>query len=177
MDVRLAIASKRDHRAFDPRPVPRDALDRILDAGRLAGSARNRQPWRFFVAEEAEDRARLARCVYAPRTVAAAGCAVAIVVRMGGSALGGFDAGRAGQNMMLAAWSEGVASCPNGIADVDATRAALPLDDDETPLIVISFGYPARPRNPARKSADEWSAGATRLALDRFVVRLSERAP
>lgn len=174
MDVRLAIASKRDHRDFDPRPVPRDVLDRILDAGRLAGSARNRQPWRFFVADDSESRAVLARCVYAPRTVAAAAVAVAIAVRLGGSALGGFDAGRAAQNMMIAAWSEGVASCPNGIADGDAARAALAVDDDETPLIVVSLGYPAHPRDPARRTPDEWSARAARLALDRFVVSLSD---
>jgi len=174
MDVRLAIASKRDHRNFDPRPVPRDVLDRILDAGRLAGSARNRQPWRFFVAEDPVSRAGLARCVYLPRTVATAAAAVAIAIRLGGSALGGFDAGRAAQNIMLAAWSEGVASCPNGIADTDAARGVLPVDDDETPLIVVSLGYPSRPRDPARRSADEWSARAARLALERFVVRLSE---
>lgn len=177
MDARLAIASKRDHRDFDPRPIPQDVLDGILDAGRLAGSARNRQPWRFFVAADPGSRAGLARCVYLPRTVATAAAAVAIAVRLGGSTLGGFDAGRAAQNMMIAAWSEGVASCPNGIADAGAARAALPVDEDETPLIVISLGYPARPRDPARRSADEWSARAARLALDRFVVTLSEAAP
>jgi nitroreductase len=176
MDVRLAIASKRDHRDFAPRPIPPDVLDRILDAGRLAGSARNRQPWRFFVAEDAADRADLARCVYVPRTVSGAAVAVALAVRLGGSALGGFDGGRAAQNMMLAAWSEGVASCPNGVADNAAARMVLGVDEDETPMVVISFGYPARPRDPHRRSADEWSARATRLALDRFVVRLPNRA-
>jgi nitroreductase len=177
MDVRLAIASKRDHRDFDPRPLPPDVLERILDAGRLAGSARNRQPWRFFVAEDPPDRAELARCVYIPRTVSGAAAAVAVAVRLAGSTLGGFDAGRAAQNMMLAAWSEGVASCPNGIADPDTARAVLGVDDDETPIIVISFGVPARPRDPGRRSADEWSARAARLALDRFVVRLSSLPP
>lgn len=173
MDVRLAIASKRDHRDFDPRPLPPDVLDEILDAGRLTGSARNRQPWRFFVAEEPADRAELARCVYVPRTVSGAAAAVAVAIRLGGSALGGFDGGRAAQNMMLAAWSRGVASCPNGIADPGAARAVLGVDDDETPIIIVSFGFPARPRDPGRRTADEWSAQAARLALDRFVVRLS----
>jgi nitroreductase len=177
MDVRLAIASKRDHRDFDPRPLPADVLHRILDAGRLAGSARNRQPWRFFVAEAPANRAELARCVYAPRTVAGAAAAVAVAVRLAGSALGQFDAGRAAQNMMLAAWSEGVASCPNGIADPGTARAVLGVDDDETPIVVISLGFPARPRDPGRRTADEWSARAARLALDRFVVRLSSVPP
>lgn len=177
MDVRLAIASKRDHRDFDPRPLPPDLLDEILDAGRLTGSARNRQPWRFFVAEDPAHRAELARCVYAPHTVSSAAAAVAVAVRLGGSALAGFDAGRAAQNMMLAAWSLGVASCPNGVAQPDTARIALGVDDDETPIIVLSFGFPARPRDPVRRTADEWSARAARLDLDRVVVRVSSAPP
>jgi nitroreductase len=44
MDTFLAIASKRDTRRYSDRPVPDDVQRRILDAGRLAGSAKNRQP-------------------------------------------------------------------------------------------------------------------------------------
>lgn len=44
MDTLLAIASKRDTRSYANRPVPEEVERRILDAGRLSGSARNRQP-------------------------------------------------------------------------------------------------------------------------------------
>lgn len=47
MDTFLAIASKRDTRRYAERPIPEEAVGRILEAGRVAGSARNRQPWRF----------------------------------------------------------------------------------------------------------------------------------
>ncbi|MGH2950021.1 MAG: nitroreductase family protein [Solirubrobacteraceae bacterium] len=46
MDAYLAVASKRDQREYAERPIPEDAVRRILDAGRIAGSAKNRQPWR-----------------------------------------------------------------------------------------------------------------------------------
>src|SRR5687768_13982362 len=100
MDTFLTIASKRDQRQYADRDIPTEVRDRILDAGRIAGSAVNRQPWRFFVLESAGAVERVAETVYAPQNVLGARLVVAIVVR--GSP--GFDAGRAAQNMMLAAW-------------------------------------------------------------------------
>ena len=49
MDAYLAVASKRDQREYAERPVPEEAVRPSLDAGRVAGSAKNRQPWRFLV--------------------------------------------------------------------------------------------------------------------------------
>jgi nitroreductase len=172
MDVRLAVASKRDHREFDPRPVPAPLVTRILDAGRLAGSARNRQPWRFFLADDPTGRAVLAPCVYVPGMIAAAPVAIAIAVESAGSAMSGFDAGRAAQNMMLAAWEEGVASCPNGIADPARAAEALRLGPTELAVTVLALGYPAHPKDPARRGPEEWSRRARRSALDDLVVRL-----
>ena len=58
-----------------------------------------------------------------------------------------FDAGRAAQSMLLAAWNEGISSCPNGLAlDRDAAHTALALDEDETPVIVLTFGVLQRRR-------------------------------
>src|SRR3712207_2895167 len=63
MDTYLAIVSKRDWRRFAARPVPPDAERRILEAGRLASSAANRQRRRFVVIEDADVRERLAQTV------------------------------------------------------------------------------------------------------------------
>jgi len=171
LDARLTIASKRDHRDLDPTPLDEDLVARILDAGRLTGSARNRQPWRFHVAT-GPARARVAPSVYVSRMVETAPLVVVLAVRMAGSGLGAFDAGRAAQNMMLAAWAEGVASCPNGIHDPDGLSRAIGLDPDETPVAVLAFGRPRVPRDAQRRSADRWSATARRLPLDDLVVRL-----
>ena len=166
MDTFLAIASKRDTRSYAERPVPEDVVERILDAGRVAGSARNRQAWRFLVVDSAELRDKLADAVYAPDNVRGARLVVAI---QSSSAL---DVGRCMQNMMLAAWNDGVASCPNGIADAEAARAALGLGEDEPVATVLTFGYPARDRDPESRPAAEWSARADRKPLDELVRRI-----
>jgi nitroreductase len=80
-----------------------------------------------------------------------------------------FDAGRAAQNMMLAAHGEGVGSCPNGIADREGMQAVLGHDDDEQVATLISFGYPARPRDPGRRSPEEWIARADRLPFEQVI--------
>ena len=165
MDTLLAIASRREVREYEPRALPPDVEERILDAGRLAGSAQNRQPWRFDVVSGE----LLADTVYEPTNLRGAPFVVAIVVSGKGPV--SFDAGRAAQNMLLAAWNEGVGSSPNGIADEPAARAALELDDDERIAIVLSFGYPAKPRDPESHSAGEWSARANRRPLHESVRR------
>ena len=157
----LAIASKRDVRDYAPTPVPPDVERRILDAGRLSGSSRNTQRWEFVVVETAKQE--LAEAVYAPHNVATARLVVAIV----GDA-GGFDVGRASQNMMLAAWNDGVAACPNGIRDAET---AARICGGEVKMI-LSFGYPARPREVGARSAEEWSARARRAPLDELVRRV-----
>jgi nitroreductase len=172
MDVRLAVASRREVRQYAPEPLPGDVVTRILDAGRLAGSAQNRQPWQFLVLDSRERIERLAAAVFAPSNLLGATLVVAIVVRGKGPIT--FDAGRAAQNMLLQAWNEGVGASPNGIAATDAARAALELDDEEEKLaIVLSFGWPARPRDPSARTADEWSGRANRRPLDEVVRRLS----
>jgi nitroreductase len=157
----LAIASKRDVRDYAPTPVPPDVERRILDAGRLSGSSRNTQRWGFVVVTRAQQQ--LAAAVYAPHNVATAALVIAIV----GDA-GGFDVGRASQNMMLAAWNDGVVSCPNGIRDPDE---AARICGGEVKMI-LSFGYPAKPRDVAARSADEWSVRAKRAPLDELVRRV-----
>ncbi|HZT84570.1 MAG TPA: nitroreductase family protein [Gaiellaceae bacterium] len=159
MDPYLAIASKRDERAHADTPVPAEVRERILDAGRLSGSSKNRQRWEFVVVSGRE-KDRLAEAVYAPENVRSAALVVAIV----GEA-GAFDAGRCAQNMMLAAWGDGIASCPNGIRDPDT---AAEICGGEVRGI-LSFGYPARPRDPESRSAEEWSARANRKPLSDLV--------
>lgn len=172
MDTRLAIASKRDVRRYAPVPLPPGAEERILDAGRLAGSASNRQPWRFVV-PQGSARGPVAQAVYVPVHITSAALVVAIAVTPGGG-LVDMDAGRAAQNMMLAAWAEGIGSCPNGVRDADLLSRALELADDERVPIVLSFGVPDPVRDPARRSVERWSATARRLPLSDLVRRVGE---
>jgi nitroreductase len=169
VDARLAITSRRDEKRYADASVPPDVIERILDAGRVAGSSKNRQPWSFVLVEDAERRARLSEGVYAPDNVRTAAFVVGILVS--GKGPTSFDAGRAAQNMLLAAWNEGLASSPNGVADEEVVRRELEADDDERPAIVLSFGVPKRRRDPERRTPDEWSARANRKPLGDVVRR------
>jgi len=164
VDAYLAVASKRDQREYAERPVPEDAVRRILDAGRIAGSAKNRQPWRFLVLGDRGLVERVARSVYAPPNLLGAALVIAIVVSGKGPLA--FDAGRAAQNMMLAAWNEGVVSCPNAIASPEGLAELLGLEADQQLQIVLSFGYPARPRDPGARLPEEWIRRADRRPLE-----------
>ena len=167
MDAYLAIVSKREVRAYADRPLPDDAVRRLLEAGRIAGSSRNRQARRFVVLRDHALLERAARAVYTPDNLLAAPLAVAILVR--GKGPTGFDAGRAAQNMMLAAWGDGIGSCPNGVADAAALAAILGHGEDEQVATVLSFGYAARPVDPESRTPEEWIARADRLPFDEVV--------
>jgi nitroreductase len=171
VDTFLAVASRRDERRYTGDALPEGVTERILDAGRLAGSAGNRQPWTFVVPVTSERVEAVAACVFVPANVIGAGLVVGILVSGKGPV--SFDAGRAAQSMLLAAWNEGVAACPNGIADREAASAALGAAEDETPVIVLSFGWPERPRDPQSRSPVEWSARANRRPLDEIVRQLA----
>jgi nitroreductase len=168
VDAYLAVVSKREVRTYADRPLPDEVVRRILEAGRLAGSSQNRQA-RRFVALGRELADRVAESLYSPGNVRGAALAVAVVVREGGQS--GLDAGRAAQNMMIAAWNDGVGSSPNGVADREALQRALELEDRERVAIVLSFGYPARPADPERRSPEEWIERADRLPFDSVVRR------
>ena len=169
MDAYLAIASRRDVRRYADRPVPEDVQRRIVEAGRVAGSAANRQPWRFVWVSDRDRLERLAETVYAPGNIR--GCAFALAIAVSGKGPTSFDAGRAAQNMQLAAWNDGVGSCPNGMPDRRAAADVLGLAEE--PTIVLSFGYPASSlREPESRSAEQWIEAADRKPFDEVVERL-----
>ena len=170
MDAYLAIVSRREVRSYSDRAVPEDVQRRILDAGRVSGSSQNRQQRRFLWVTDREQLERLAETVYMPGNIR--GCAFAVAVIVWGKGPTSLDAGRAAQNMLLAAWAHGVGSCPNGMPDREAAAEALGLPDGETPAILLSFGYPARPRrDPESRSAEEWIEAADRKPFEEVVER------
>jgi nitroreductase len=170
VDTFLAVTSKREVREYAGRPIPVDAAQRILEAGRISGSSRNTQPWRFIVVESPTLRERLAQAVYVGANVR--GAALVVVIALHGRGPTMFDAGRAAQNMMLTGWNEHIGSCPNGMPDPDAVAELLDLDEGERPVIVLTFGYPARTRDPQRREAVEWIERADRKPFDEIVERL-----
>jgi nitroreductase len=169
MDTYLTIVSKRDQRSYAEQPVPDEVLDRVLEAGRLTGNAKNLQERRFGVLTD-ETRARAASLVTRPTNLERAATAIAIITGTG--RWSDFDAGRAAQAMMLAAWDSGVGSCPNSIAEQEAAAELLGAAGEERVLTILSFGYPPGGHDPSSRSEDEWRARADRLPRDSVVREL-----
>jgi nitroreductase len=151
MDAYRAVVDKRDQRAFLDRPLAEETLRRILQAGRMTGSSKNREPNRFVVVQ---DRARLAALgALSPFGAWLARAAMAVVIVQ--TERHEFDAGRCAQNMMVVAWRDGVGSCPAHLPEAKVADL-LGIPASAAVNRVIGFGYvdPARaapPRGVARR--------------------------
>ena len=87
MDAFLAVVSKREIRDYLARPLEPEIEHRILDAGRVAGSAKNRQPWTFLVVRDDKAVEAVAESVYEPTNIR--GAAFLVAIQMAGGAGGG----------------------------------------------------------------------------------------
>ncbi len=158
MDAYQAIIGKRDRREYDSKPIPEEALQRILQAGRMAGSSSNTQTIRYIVLQDQSVKEKLAPA--GPGTGPLVNAPLAIVIVQERDRRD-FDVGRAAQNMMVAAWAEGIHTCPIGLREEGVASEALGLPETHFASIGISFGYPA-----ASAKAGE---SRPRLALEELV--------
>jgi nitroreductase len=164
MDVYLAIVSKREVRAYADRPLPDDAVRRLHEAGRVAGSSRNRQARRFIVLRD-DALARAAETVWAPENLRRRAGGRDRRARQGPD---GLRRRPRRQNMMLAAQGDGIARAQRHRRPGGARRRSRPRRQEQV-TTVISFGYPARPVDPESRTPDEWIERANRLAFDDIV--------
>ena len=150
------LTKLRAIRDYADRPLARQDLDAILEAGRWTGSAKNRQDWAFIVIEDREQLERVAACGDFTDPIRNSAATVVIVTEPGGYE---FDSGRVAQNMMLAAAAVGVASCPVTLHRQSDAEALLGVGDGRHCRYAIALGYPApdaAPRNfGGRKPLDE----------------------
>jgi nitroreductase len=156
MDTYRAIVDKRDQRAFLPRPIPDGALRRILQAGRMTGSSKNREPNRFVVVRDPARLGAIAALGRQARWLAGAAVLVAIVQTERHE----YDAGRCAQNMMLAAWGDGIGSCPAHVPEAEL-GALLRVPAGLHVNRVIGFGYIDPDRSGPPKSV-----GRRRLPIE-----------
>jgi nitroreductase len=170
MDVWTAIRTKRMVREFEKRPLDASHLERILDAGRHAGSSKNKQRWDFIVVQDAATLGRLAEVGPFAGHIAGAAAAVAIVTpdpRAADASLSiTWDSGLAAENMLLAAWELGIGSCPATVYEEPLAREILGYPADRFCGYILSFGYPADPAELTRPP----KAGGRR-SLDEVVHR------
>lgn len=149
--------AKRETRLYRDKPVPDEVVLKVLEAGRLAGSAKNRQPWEFILIRDKERLAELSRYGQFASHLPNASFAV-VIVTPDTYIQDRFDAGRAAQNMMLAAHILGVGSCPITLHDEAGAKSFLKIPDKLRLAVCIAFGYSAegKPRGKvARKDLRE----------------------
>jgi len=162
MDTYHTIVSKRDTRSFTDQRVSEETVRRIVQAGRMAGSSKNVQPCRFVIIDDQKTKEEIAKCGDFAAWIPTAPLLVAIALTDVGTR-NEFDAGRAAQNMMIAAWSEDVGSCPVSMHHVDCARDDIGLPEEWRVSVVLAFGYRSKPP----KSVPE----AARLSWDEYVRR------
>lgn len=161
-----AIATKRAIRRFADRPLDPAHLERIVDAGRHAGSSKNQQRWGFIVVEDRETLRELSHVGPWAGHLAGAAAGIALVTpdpRRADAPLSVmWDLGQAAGNMMLAAWELGIGSVPATVYEPDRARRVLGYPEDQHCEFILSFGYPATPADltkPAkpggRRAVDE----------------------
>jgi nitroreductase len=160
------IRTKRDYRNFAPTPIPEDVLRRVLQAGRMAGSAKHGQPCRFIVVREPARKQQLAACgKFTPHIPHADAVVVIATFPYVGDwdpdRAVAFDAGRAAQNMMIAAWAEGVTSCPVTLHEEGKAAELLGLPSECRVQIALALGYPG--------GAETGREQRARLSLDEYV--------
>jgi len=143
MDTYKVILSKLDIRQFDSKKVAAEVKSRVLEAARASGTGNNKQEWRFILVQEKEMLKRLAEDSTSGGWVAGANFAVVV---LSDPTLGFhlIDAGRAVQNMELAAWDQGVISgIYTGIKD-EKLRKDFAIPSTLKAVVVVGFGYPVR---------------------------------
>ncbi len=164
MDVFEAIRTVLAVRQYKDTPVPEAIVRRIVEAGRLTGSARNLQPWHFVVVQDRDTLRRLGGLARSGPYVAQAPLAIVVAVERTTFAVS--DASRAIQSMLLAAWADGVGSNWVGFGGLAEVNAVLGIPASLDVLAILPLGYPLRPVGRGVKQRKALRAVAHRERYD-----------
>ncbi|MFP4113004.1 MAG: nitroreductase family protein [Spirochaetota bacterium] len=158
------IEKRASVRSYTDEPVSQEALDRILEAGRLAPSAKNRQSWRFVVVTDSDARARMQDAAFgqdyvgtAPVVIAL--CTTNIEYKMPNGQLSyPIDISVAASFMMLQAAHEDLGSCIVTTFREDDVKSLLTVPYSMRVVMLLVLGHPAATTQPLG-----------RLPMDRIV--------
>jgi nitroreductase len=157
MEVYEAIRARHSVRSYQDRPVEPEKLTRVLEAARLAPSARNDQEWRFVVVTDRAKRQALATeastqpfMAEAPVILAACAQTDGRVMRCGQQAYP-IDVAIAVDHLTLAAASEGLGSCWIGAFNADRAREILGIPKKIQVVQLLLLGYPREGTVPEKK--------------------------
>ena len=154
-DFLKLAAARYSVRKFKPEPLPREVLDKILQAGHLAPTGCNYQPQRILVLTEKESLEKLKRCT---RCHFDAPAAMLVCYnkdecwtrKFDGKNCGVSDACIVTTHLMLEAHSIGVGSTWVMYFDPEAVRRAFAVPENIEPVALLVMGYPAPDAAPHR---------------------------
>ncbi len=157
MDIYEAIRRRRSVRAFAEREIADEVLNRLLEAGRLAPSAKNFQEWRFIVVRDPETRRKLAEAARGQRFVGQAPVVLACCaetdhhVMTCGQLCYPIDLAIAVDHITLAAAAEGLGTCWIGAFFEDRVKEILAIPEEIRVVALLPVGYP-KDSPPAEKA-------------------------
>ncbi|MEM0097703.1 MAG: nitroreductase family protein [Conexivisphaerales archaeon] len=143
METFKAILTKIEVREFSQEPVPFEQQIKVLEAGRAAASAYNRQPWNFVLINEKKLLNKIGELAATGPYIAKSQFAVAVYVDPKNTFYK-VDGTRAVQNMMLAGWDMGLGSCWVDGIEREKVSQILGAPPEMYLLTIIPFGKPSR---------------------------------
>jgi len=154
MDVFEAIRTRRSVRAFTGEAIPREDLERIVDAGRLAATGSNKQPWDFIVVT---DRTMIEQLKTASQWIEKSAAIIAVVMDPE-SRWWVEDGAAAVQNMLLAATALGYGSCwleGYTLRYEDTFKVLLGVPAEKRLMTLVPVGVPVEWPTKEKKSLEE----------------------
>ncbi len=154
MDTLEAIRKRRSVRQYTGDPISREHLEMIVDAGRLAATGSNRQPWDFIVVT---DKSTIDELKIAGPWMDKAG-AIIVVVMDPSSRWWVEDGSAAIENMLLACTALGYGSCwveGDALKCEQVLKAALDIPAEKNLLSLVPVGVPVEWPAKSKKSLDE----------------------
>jgi len=179
MNTQELILQRHSVRDFKPDPIPTEILQEILEAGRLAPSAQNRQPWRYLVYTDNAKIQKLAlNCGLiglsnffirkAPCLIIA--CAESKAnLRVNNQDYYLVDTAISFHQMMLMARSHGIGSCWLAAFSEKKLRAYLDIPPNWRIVALSPFGYPAEDKSLYTKAVSSFAGSKSRLPLNEIV--------
>jgi len=150
MEYTDLIRTRESVRNYDPKlPIPKEILEKILDAGRLSPSAHNNQPWKFLIISSSALLEKVSACYLrdwlkdAPLILVVLGLRnIAWIRDYDGYISVETDVAIAMTHIILAAENEGVGTCWIAAYNPFLLRQALNLDDNQVVFGITPLGYP-----------------------------------
>jgi nitroreductase len=156
LDAYEAVRTRIEVREFLPREVPRELQLKVVDSGRMAPSAWNRQAWHFVLIDDRKLLADLAAVSESGRYIKGAPFAIATLIEKSYPQYS-MDSIRCVHGMMIAAWGMGLGSCYVGSIDREKAKELLKAPAELHLVTITPFGYPSKPLRgkKTRKALEE----------------------